>query len=207
MPILGNERVREAYRRQAPRYDRVMRFTSRLFDMDSGREWACGMASGEVLELCIGTGLNLPFYPANARLTAVDLSPDMLARSRRRADQLGRAVHLYEGDVTRLPFEDGSFDTVVSTLALCTIPDPPAAVREAWRVCRPGGELRFFDHGIARARFAQWGERLIEPLTLRLEADRLTVDPGRVFDKAGVQPDEVIRTMLGIFWRVRAIRR
>ena len=207
MPTQSNSQVREAYRRQAPRYDRVMRLTNRIFHIDAGRRWACATARGDVLELAPGTALNLPIYPADARLTGVDLSPDMLERAPRRADELGRANDLREGAVTRLPFADASFDVVVSTLAMCTIPDPVAAVREAWRVCRPGGELRLFEHGIANRRFAQVGERLLEPLTLRLEADRLTLDPGRVLQDAGIEADEITRTNLGIFWRVRAIRR
>ena len=119
-------------------------------------------------------------------LTAIDLTPEMLARARARAAGLNRQVHLQEADATTLPFAEGSFDTVVSTLTLCTIPDPVAAVREAWRVVRPGGELRFFEHGRGNDRLSVFIERLLEPLTMRLEADRLLLEPDRVFAGAGV---------------------
>lgn len=202
-----NDRVRSVYARMAEGYDRSMRLQDRLWDIPSGRAWACGELSGHVLEQGIGTGLNLPFYPEGTHLTGVDLSPAMLERARERANVLGRRVGLLEGDVTALPFPDASFDAVASTLTLCTIPDPVAAVREALRVCRPGGRLRFFEHGRSRYRLVVWVEALLEPLMLRLEADRLLLEPDQVLQEAGAEIVGVQRQRLGIFWRVEARRR
>jgi ubiquinone/menaquinone biosynthesis C-methylase UbiE len=201
-----NTRIRSVYRRQVRRYDGAMRLTSRLFDIDGGRCWACAGARGATLEIGVGTGLNLELYPADVALTAIDLTPEMLARARARAASINRAVDLREADATRLPFADASFDTVVSTLTLCTIPDPQAAVREAWRVLRPGGELRFFEHGRGSDRVSVFVERLLEPLTLRIEADRLLLEPDRVFAAAGIPATVVARTNRGIFWRMLAAR-
>jgi ubiquinone/menaquinone biosynthesis C-methylase UbiE len=183
-----------------------MRITSRIFDIDGGREWACTGARGDTLEIGVGTGLNLALYPRDVALTAIDLTPEMLARARSRAIDIDRPVHLREADATSLPFPDASFDTVVSTLTLCTIADPSAAVREAWRVVRPGGELRFFEHGRGSDRLSVCLERLLEPLTLRFEADRLLLEPDRVFRSAGVPATVVARTNRGVFWRVLARR-
>ncbi|MBJ7595999.1 MAG: class I SAM-dependent methyltransferase [Candidatus Dormibacteraeota bacterium] len=200
------DRIRRAYRKQAPRYDRAMRVTSRLFDIDGGRRWVCDGARGHTLEIGVGTGLNLAFYPSDVALTALDLTPEMLDQARRRAAALGRAVALCEGDATQLPFPDASFDTVTSTLTLCTIANPEAAVREAWRVLRPGGELRFFEHGRGNNRVVVLIQRLLEPLTLRFEADHLLLEPDRVFAEAGVSVEVVHRTRLGVFWRLLAKR-
>jgi ubiquinone/menaquinone biosynthesis C-methylase UbiE len=175
------DQVRRAYRKQARRYDRSMRITSRFFDIDGGRTWACGGARGETLEIGVGTGLNLPLYPEDVELTAIDLTPEMLERARALAADIGRGIQLREADATRLPFASTSFDTVVSTSTLSAIPNPELAVREAWRVCRPGGELRFFEHGRGSDRLSVFIERLLEPLTLRIEADRLLLEPDRVF--------------------------
>jgi ubiquinone/menaquinone biosynthesis C-methylase UbiE len=200
------DQIRRSYRKQASRYDRAMRITSRIFDIDGGRRWACGGARGQTLEIGIGTGLNLPLYAPTVELTAIDLTPEMLAHTRARAADIGRSVRLHEGDATRLPFADASFDTVVSTLTLSTIQHPEAAVREAWRVCRPGGELRFFEHGRGSDRLSVFIERVLEPLTLRIEADRLLLEPDRVFATAGVPATVVARTNRGVFWRVLAQR-
>lgn len=200
------DQIRRSYRKQAPRYDRAMRITSRIFDIDGGRRWACGGARGQTLEIGIGTGLNLPLYAPTLELTAIDLTPEMLAHTRARAADIRRSVRLHEGDATRLPFADAAFDTVVSTLTLCTIQHPEAAVREAWRVCRPGGELRFFEHGRGSDRLSVFIERVLEPLTLRIEADRLLLEPDRVFATAGVPATVVARTNRGVFWRVLAQR-
>jgi ubiquinone/menaquinone biosynthesis C-methylase UbiE len=198
------ERVRAAYGKMAAGYDREMRFFERIFAIRPGRAWACGGASGKVLELAIGTGRNLPFYGFHVDLTGVDLSPAMLAIARERAASLGLTVELQEADATALPFPDGHFDTIVCTLALCTIPEPVAAVREAVRVCKPDGQLRFFEHGLASSRVVAWGERLLEPLTLRFQADRLTVQPENVMTDGGAQVVEVQRANAGIYWHLLA---
>ncbi|HEX9270368.1 MAG TPA: class I SAM-dependent methyltransferase, partial [Candidatus Limnocylindria bacterium] len=117
------ERVREIYQKMAPGYDRQLDFADR-FLFGEGRAWVCSQASGDVLELGVGTGRNLSFYPPDVRLTAIDLSPAMLEVARRRARELGRAVDLRLGDAERLEFADGSFDSVVITLVLCTVPSP-----------------------------------------------------------------------------------
>jgi ubiquinone/menaquinone biosynthesis C-methylase UbiE len=91
-------------------------------------------ATGSVLELGVGTGLNLPFYEDATRIVAIDPDPGMLRRARRRAAQARMPVALVEVGAEALPFEDGAFDTVVVTLTLCTVPDPAAAVAEARRV-------------------------------------------------------------------------
>jgi ubiquinone/menaquinone biosynthesis C-methylase UbiE len=95
-------------------------------------------AKGEVLEIGVGTGRNPAHYPPGVRLTGIDLSDPMLGAARPRADQLGRQADLRTGDAQALEFGDETFDTVVFTLALCSIPDDRAAISEAHRVLRPG---------------------------------------------------------------------
>ncbi|NIJ11870.1 ubiquinone/menaquinone biosynthesis C-methylase UbiE [Saccharomonospora amisosensis] len=139
------DRLRRYWDRNSRGYDRQMSFFDRKLFGDT-RQWACAQAEGDVLEVAIGTGLNLPFYPEDARLTGIDFSPGMLEYARRRADDLGRAARLRVEDAQRLDFPDASFDTVVSTFALCGIPDERAAVAEMVRVLRPGGLLVLADH-------------------------------------------------------------
>src|SRR6266540_2596466 len=142
MPATSGDtaRLRHYWDKHAPRYDQQMQFFDRVLFGDT-RTWICGQATGDVLEVAVGTGLNLGLYPDGVRLTGVDFSPAMLERARDRAHKLNRNVDLREGDAHALAFPDGSFDTVVCTFSLCGIPDERQAVAEMRRVLRPGGLL------------------------------------------------------------------
>ncbi|MGH3094939.1 MAG: class I SAM-dependent methyltransferase [Streptosporangiales bacterium] len=139
------ERDRRYWDEHAPRYDRSMARFDRWLFADS-RAWVCSRARGDTLEVAVGTGRNLALYPDDVRLTGIDLSPGMLDIARGRARELGREVDLREADAQYLPFEDASFDTVVCTLGLCSVPDVDTAVAEIHRVLPAGGRLLLLDH-------------------------------------------------------------
>jgi ubiquinone/menaquinone biosynthesis C-methylase UbiE len=104
-------------------------------------------ARGHVLEIGVGTGANLPFYPATSRITAIDESPDMLVVAAQRASALDGRVQLGQADVEHLAFPDGSFDTVAASLVFCSVVDLEGALAEVWRVLRkPGGRLLLLEH-------------------------------------------------------------
>src|SRR5947208_14730741 len=96
------ERVRRHFSELAPKYDRRIKLIEKVL-LGDGRPWVCAQVRGNVLEVAVGTGLNLPFYAEGARLTAVDLSEAMLDIARRRAARLGRQVNFQLGDATALP--------------------------------------------------------------------------------------------------------
>jgi ubiquinone/menaquinone biosynthesis C-methylase UbiE len=141
----GAMKARQVWDKAAAGYDRQIAFPERFW-LGGGREWLGARAEGRVLDVGVGTGRNLPYLPASATVSGVDVSPGMLAIARQRAADLGRAVDLREADAARLPFADGSFDTVVCALSLCAIADPRATIAETWRVLAPGGRLLLFDH-------------------------------------------------------------
>jgi ubiquinone/menaquinone biosynthesis C-methylase UbiE len=123
-------------------------------------------AKGRVLEIGAGTGLNLEYYRADVReLVLADPEPPMVERLERRLRESGRAGRVVKAGAERLQFEDRSFDSVVSTLVLCTVDDPAAALREIRRVLAPGGCLLFIEHVRAAggSRLARWQDRLEAP--------------------------------------------
>lgn len=117
------DKVRRSWAKQARRYDKSIGFFERRVLGRSHRPWACSQASGDVLEVAVGTALNLPHYRQDARITGLDLSAEMLQIARRRARDLRREVDLREGDAHDLPFPDASFDTVVCTTRSATSPN------------------------------------------------------------------------------------
>lgn len=177
-PLLREEtdRVRDIWRRFAPRYDRQIRFFERIL-FEGGRGWVCSRTRGAVLEIGIGTGRNLRFYPPDVRVTVVDLSPETLQFARRRAGMLGRSVDIQVADGQALDFETGSFDTVVSTLTMCSVPGHHRALSEVARVLRPGGRLIMLEHVRSPAPAVRLGQRLLNPLSVRFVADHLLREP------------------------------
>ena len=154
---------------------------------------------GRVLEIGVGTGLNLSHYAPGTDVTGIDLSPKMLAIARQRAAGLDLRVDLREMDAETLDFPDQSFDSVVYSLCLCTIPDPVRAVEEGLRVARPDARMIFFEHVRSHLLPVALLQELINPLTVRFMADhwnRRTVDTIRA---AGIEPDLLQRAWLGIF--------
>ncbi len=197
------ERVREIFDASAAQYDRGMAFGEKLFFGD-GRAWACSQARGQVLEIAIGTGRNLPFYPADVEITGIELSPAMLEIARKLAQSLGRQVELVVGDAQALPFTDQHFDTVVCTIALCSIPDERQAIAEVWRVLRPGGRFIALEHVRSPNPIIRGLEHLLDPLAVRTQADHLLREPVETVQAAGFRIDYLQRQKLGIVERLIA---
>lgn len=149
-------------------------------------------AAGQVLEIGIGTGLNLPFYDRDKvqKLVGVDPALEMHALARRRSLRLGLPVELLQLSAEQLPAASGSFDTVTCTYSLCSITDPYEALREMRRVLKPGGKLLFAEHGLTPdAPVAGWQARL-EPYWSRIAGGcRLTRDVPRLLREAGFKAE------------------
>lgn len=199
------QRLRRYWDKHASSYDKQMGFFDRRLFRNT-REWICQQAQGDVLEVAIGTGLNLDRYPDDIRLTGIDFSPEMLAHARRRAERLGRSVQLREGDAHQLDFPDASFDTVVCTFSLCAIPDDRQAVAEMLRVLRPAGRLLLADHVVSTAWPVRGLQRLLELVTIRIGEEHFRRRPIRHVRDAGLVIDRHERFALGIVERLTARR-
>lgn len=169
------ERTRRRYDRLAPIYDAAEWAVERRAAAWRRALWA-SIREADVLELGIGTGRNLPYHPTSARVTGLDLSPRMLERARRRAARLGSRARLEVADAQALPHPDASFDIVVATFFLCTVPDPNRALAEARRVLRPGGRLLLLEHVRPCGPWLGPLMRRMNPLARRLFCDHLDRD-------------------------------
>lgn len=182
---------RRKYQRIAPVYD--------LLDAVYERSWKARLRhaafaglTGRVLDAGAGTGCNIPAYPAGAAVTAVDLSPAMLDRARRRAERLGRAVSFREADLTATGLPAASFDAAVATFVFCVVPEDaqgPAWVELA-RLVRPGGEIRVLDYARSRQPLARAWEDLMAPWLNFAFAARYTAAYDRHAVAAGLEPVE-----------------
>jgi len=128
------------------------------------RPMVAGEATGYMLEIGVGTGANFPYYKLTERIVATEPDPFMLRRAQRRAAHLGLPVEFHQCPAEELPFSDASFDTVVLTLALCTVRDPPRALREIRRVLKPGGPFRFIEHVRSDSRLTGLVQDLLTPV-------------------------------------------
>lgn len=133
------------------------------------RQRACAGLAGEVIELGFGSGLNLPWYPAEVRsVAAVEPSDLSWKLASERVAAAGFPVARSGLDGQRLPFGDASFDAALSTWTLCTIPDASAALAEVRRVLRPGGRLHFLEHGLAPDERVRRWQRRLDPVQVKI---------------------------------------
>jgi ubiquinone/menaquinone biosynthesis C-methylase UbiE len=174
-------------------FPHLLERASRHFDDE--RRVLLPRSYGRVLELGVGTGANLRFYPpAVTDLVAIDPVANMIERAAREVRRLeGRRrglpfrVRLHQASAEALPYADGSFDTVVAFLTLCTVPDPAAAAREVHRVLRPGGRLLVLEHVRAEdGRPLAWWQDRVDPLWTRAAGGcHLNRDTPVVLENAG----------------------
>jgi ubiquinone/menaquinone biosynthesis C-methylase UbiE len=165
MPIIASRLYKATWGRAvAAVYDSFLRSTEEAGLADE-REQLLVHATGATLELGAGTGLNLEHYPKTlSRLVLTEPEDHMAKRLRQRAFELRPEAEVIEAPAEHLPFPDSSFDTVVSTLVLCTVPNQAASLSEVARVLKPGGRLLFLEHvRSGDERVARWQDRLHRP--------------------------------------------
>ncbi|WP_131106254.1 class I SAM-dependent methyltransferase [Ornithinimicrobium sufpigmenti] len=212
----------EVWDRHAPRYDARTAWLERRL-LSHGRTWVGARATGATLEVGVGTGANLAHYGPDVDLTAIDPSARMLEETRRKLSEAGpasrsdrasspgpelslvRPVRLLAADVGDLPFEDGSFDSVVATYVLCCVPDVPLALAQIARVLRPGGQLLLADHVRSTAWPLRLGQRLLDVATVPLQGEHFSRRPRTLLAAAGLEVTDSHRRAAGVLEMVRAV--
>ncbi|HBV85349.1 MAG TPA: SAM-dependent methyltransferase, partial [Desulfosporosinus sp.] len=171
------------------RYNRTSKFydiMDRMIKPDL-RKKILKQVKGKVLEVGVGTGKNLEYYPPNCDITGIDLSPGMLERAKERAQKLKITVSLLEMDAQNLQFPEGSFDTVVATCVFCSVPDPIKGLEEIKRVCKPRGKVILLEH--VRSDNPLLGKimDLLDPLTVRMIGSHINRRTVENITKAGLR--------------------
>jgi ubiquinone/menaquinone biosynthesis C-methylase UbiE len=168
------------------------------------RQQVLRQASGRVLEIAVGTGKNLRYYPRGCRIVAVDLSAEMLAIAQKRASRLQMKVWFLLADAEALPFSEDSFDTVVSSLSTCTFPDPVAALVEMARVCRTDGKILLLEHGRSnREWLGRWQDRHVDQFAKPLGCN-WNREPLELAKEAHLKVSRARRNFFGLFYRIEA---
>ena len=153
-----------------------------------------------VLEVGVGTGINLSLYPKEATITGIDFSAEMLEKARERMARKGvRNARLLQMDAMDLKFDDGSFDIVYAPYVISVVPDPVAVTREMFRVCRPGGRVIFLNHFRSQSRLGAWLEKIIAPFTLYL-GFKSDLDLPAFLVQANLQPVSIEKVAIPRIW-------
>jgi len=142
---------------------------------------------GRVLEVGVGTGMNMAYYPPEAAVVAVDPSPSFLTWAANRARKNGKPVELGVMDVRRLAFADDSFDYAATSFVFCSVPDPIAGLTEVWRVLKPGGRFVLLEHVRLGNRLVGRLMDFLNPPWLRLSGDNINRDTVANVQRAGFQ--------------------
>ncbi|MGR9044987.1 MAG: class I SAM-dependent methyltransferase [Gammaproteobacteria bacterium] len=164
---LDSAEIIKRYDRIAPYFDGMEAIMEGLF-FKKWRKRLWTQVEGEhILEVGVGTGKNFEYYPAHARMTAIDFSKKMLERAAQKRDRKQVAVDLHLMDVESLYFADNSFDTVVASFVFCSVPSPRKGLRELYRVCKPGGQVLLLEHVLSSRPVMARLMNLLNPLVVR----------------------------------------
>lgn len=153
-----------------------------------------------ILEVGVGTGINLSLYPRDCAVTGIDLSDSMLEKAYERvAEKAMRNVRLFQMDATSLTFPDDSFDIVYAPYLISVVPDPVAVALEMRRVCRPGGRIIILNHFRSSNHVMSWGERMLSPFTVHI-GFKCDLDLPGFLAQAALQPVSIEKVNIPRIW-------
>ena len=192
------------------RYDRIAGIYDTFEAMMElrARRWRADLWSrvegGRILELGVGTGKSLPYYPPGREIVGMDISERMLARARRKAERWNIPVRLELGDVQRLSYPDASFDVAIATFLFCSVPDPVLGLTEIRRVLKPGGQLLLLEHVLSERPLLRRFMRWIDPLPFHLWGAHINRETVVTIQSAGFVDVQAVNVSLDVIKRIGA---
>ncbi|GGH20026.1 class I SAM-dependent methyltransferase [Paenibacillus segetis] len=183
---MEKQKLIRIFDRQATQYDKKREDPKQKL----WRQNLLSHAKGEVLELAVGTGANFPYYPKEVKITATDFSEAMIEK----AQQAVKHYHLHAdficSDIEELNFPDQSFDTIVSTLSICSYKNPIVVLDKIKRWCRPGGKILLMEHGISSNFMVSTLQKTFNPLLYRVYGCHYTRDILGLISESGIKIDK-----------------
>lgn len=194
------ESVEKVYSNYSGVYDLIF---GKIFE--SGREIGLELLDirkdDNILEVGVGTGLSLPFYPRYCRIVGIDLSAKMLKEAEKKIKESKLSnVRIHKMDATNMEFEDNAFDAVMAAYFISTVPDPVKAVNEIKRVCKKGGKIIFLNHFMSKNKFVSGIEKRISPVCCKL-GFRTDLDLYDLLDKTGLRINKKEKVNFFNYWK------
>lgn len=199
------EKIRRRYNRISRVYD-LMDKPMELMTPESWRSEILGQAYGKVLEVGVGTGKNIKYYPDGLDMTSIDFSENMMAKAKDKAVALNKDVQIIKMDVQNLDFPNESFDFVFTTYVFCSVPDPVKGLEEIKRVLKPGGKLVMLEHVRSKKRLLGWIMDRLNPLVVRMIGANINRNTVRNVKKAGFKNIEVENRVGDIIKFIRVMK-
>jgi len=200
---MNTNEIRDKYNEGAAGFNRHIWAIESLF-LRKHRKRLVSLAKGKALEIAVGTGVNLPYYDEGCEITGIDISEGMLAEARKVSQRIVVPVTLIEMDAENLSFDNDAFDTVLTTLSLCTIIEPEASLAEMKRVLKPDGILLLIEHVVSANTTLHKIQDILTPCFRKWLGCNLNRDTVGLIEKAGFKIDRIESRLWGIFKIIQA---
>ena len=194
--------IRDRYQRMAPKYDQMVESSERRYTPWRKELWS-KVKGPHILEVGVGTGRNMPYYPPGLQIIAIDVTHGMLMQAQNRAAYLKLNVGLQVGDVQALEFPDNSFDSAIATFVFCSVPNPISGFLELKRVVKPRGQILLLEHARSPNPLLGLFMDLLNPLSVWLLGDNINRRTVENIQKVGLVIEKITKlAMGGIFQQI-----